>query len=137
MNDSNLLQTLGQVSSGSAGEVLRDHLRGMVRQMITDVIAEEVTELCGPQHRPAGGNMYALRKHGSHVSSNHNSLLKSAREVYLSSPDKFAAGTGPRFFLGASSADDSASGWPSENSVEVGSKLISGRNATMTSSGMM
>ena len=57
MNDSNLLQ-LGQVSSESAGEVLRDHLRGMVRQMITDVIAEEVTELCGPKHRPVGGDMY-------------------------------------------------------------------------------
>ena len=38
MNDSNLLQTPGQVSSESSGEVLRDHLRGMVRQMITDVI---------------------------------------------------------------------------------------------------
>ena len=58
MNDSNLLQTLGQVSSVSAGEVLRDHLRGAVRQMISDVIAEEVTELCGPKHRPAGGGMY-------------------------------------------------------------------------------
>lgn len=58
MNDSNLLQTLGQVSSGLAGEVLRDHLRGMVRQMITDVIAEEVTELCGPKHHPVSGNMY-------------------------------------------------------------------------------
>ena len=58
MNDSNLLQTLGQVSSGSAGEVLRDHLRGLVRQMITDVIAEEVTELCGPKHQPTGGDLY-------------------------------------------------------------------------------
>ena len=58
MNESNLLQTLGQVSSGSAGEVFRDHLRGMVRQMITDVIAEEVTELCGPKHRPTGGDFY-------------------------------------------------------------------------------
>ena len=58
MNDSNLLQTLGQVSSGLAGEVLRDHLRGMVRQMITDVIAEEVTELCGPKHQPKGGGLY-------------------------------------------------------------------------------
>ena len=58
MKDSNLLQTLGQVSAGSAGEVLRDHLRGMVRQMITDVIAEEVTELCGPRHRPTDGDMY-------------------------------------------------------------------------------
>lgn len=58
MNDFNLLQTLGQVSAGSAGEVLRDHLRGMVRQMIADVIAEEVTELCGPKHQPTGGDMY-------------------------------------------------------------------------------
>ena len=58
MNESNLLLTLGQVSSGSAGEILRDHLRGMVRQMITDVIAEEVTELCGPKHQPTGGGMY-------------------------------------------------------------------------------
>lgn len=58
MNDSNLLQTLGQVSFESAGKVLRDHLRGMVRQMVTDVIAEEVTELCGPKHRPAGGDFY-------------------------------------------------------------------------------
>lgn len=58
MNDSNLLQTLGQVSSGLAGEVLRDHLRGMVRQMITDVIAEEVTELCGPKHQPGDGGLY-------------------------------------------------------------------------------
>jgi transposase-like protein len=30
----------------------------MVRQMITDVIAEEVTELCGPKHRPTGGDIY-------------------------------------------------------------------------------
>ena len=49
---------LGKVSFESAGEVLRDHLRGMVRQMITDVIAEEVTELCGPKHQPTGGDMY-------------------------------------------------------------------------------
>ena len=58
MNDSNLLQTLGQVSTASAGEVLRDHLRGLVREMITDVIAEEVTELCGPRHQPTGGDFY-------------------------------------------------------------------------------
>ena len=58
MNDSNLLQTLGQVSSESAGDVLRDHLRGMVRQMTTDVIAEEVTELWGSKHSPTDGDMY-------------------------------------------------------------------------------
>ena len=58
MNDSNLLQTLGQVSTESAGAVLRDHLRGVVRQMITDVIAAEVTELCGPWHQPTGGDVF-------------------------------------------------------------------------------
>ena len=37
MNDSNLLQTLGQVSSSEASEVFRDHLRGLVRQMIKGI----------------------------------------------------------------------------------------------------
>ena len=35
MNDSNLLQTLGQVSSDEAGQIFRDHLRGFVREMIS------------------------------------------------------------------------------------------------------
>lgn len=54
MNNFNLLRTLGQVSSDSASEVFRDHLRGLVRQMISGVMAEEVTELCGAKHRPSG-----------------------------------------------------------------------------------
>ena len=37
MNDSNLLQTLGQVSSSEASEVFRDRLRGLVRQMIKGI----------------------------------------------------------------------------------------------------
>ena len=41
MNDSNLLQSLGQVSSDSASAVFRTHLRGVVRQMIADVMAED------------------------------------------------------------------------------------------------
>ena len=41
MNDSNLLQTLGQVSSSEASEVFRDHLRGLVRQMIKGIKGEE------------------------------------------------------------------------------------------------
>ena len=53
MNDSNLLQTLGQVSSDEAGQIFRDHLRGFVREMISDVMASEVTELCGPKHQPS------------------------------------------------------------------------------------
>ena len=53
MNDSNLLQTLGQVSSDEAGQIFRDHLRGFVREMISEVMASEVTELCGPKHQPS------------------------------------------------------------------------------------
>lgn len=60
--NSNLLQTLGQVSCESASEVFRDHLRGLVRQMISDVMSEEVNHLCGAKHRPAGENVY---RHGS------------------------------------------------------------------------
>jgi len=58
MNDSNLLQALGQVSSSEASEVFRDHLRGLVRRMISDVMAQEVTELCGPKHQPGGGDVF-------------------------------------------------------------------------------
>lgn len=58
MNDSNLLQSLGQVSSDSASDVFRVHLRGAVRQMIADVISEEVTELCGGKHRPNESDFY-------------------------------------------------------------------------------
>lgn len=58
MNDSNLLQQLGQVSSSDASSVFRDHLRGLVRQMISDVMAQEVTELCGPKHQPISDDVY-------------------------------------------------------------------------------
>lgn len=58
MNDSNVLQALGQVSSESASEVFRTHLRGVVRQMITDAMVEEVTELCGPKHHPADSDYF-------------------------------------------------------------------------------
>lgn len=58
VNDSNLLQTLGQVSSESASAVFRNHLRGLVRRMISDVMAEKVIELCGAKHQPSGGALY-------------------------------------------------------------------------------
>lgn len=38
--------------------MFRDHLRGLVRQMISDVMAEEVTELCGPKHQLTGGDQF-------------------------------------------------------------------------------
>jgi putative transposase len=58
MKESNLLQSLGQVSTGDAAEIFRVHLRGCVREMICSVMAEEVNELCGPKHSPTGGGMY-------------------------------------------------------------------------------
>jgi transposase-like protein len=58
MNESNLLQLLGQVSAGEAAEIFRDHLRGCVRQMISEVMAVEVTELCGPKHSPSGNEVF-------------------------------------------------------------------------------
>jgi transposase-like protein len=60
MDDFNLTETLGQVSSSEAGVIFRNFLRGGVRQMICEVMAEEVSELCGPKHHPnASGNVRA------------------------------------------------------------------------------
>lgn len=56
MDDCNIFETLGQVSSGEAGLIFRNFLRGSVRQMISEVMAEEVNELCGPKHRPNGSD---------------------------------------------------------------------------------
>jgi transposase-like protein len=58
MDESNLLQALGQVSTGEASEIFRDYLRGCVRKMICEVMAAEVTELCGPKHAPSGGEVF-------------------------------------------------------------------------------
>ena len=58
MDESSLLQSLGQVSTGEAAEIFHDHLRGCVRQMICEVMAAEVTDLCGPKHSPSGGEVF-------------------------------------------------------------------------------
>jgi len=58
MNEVSLLQSLGQVSASETGQVFRDFLRGHVRQMISEVMAAEVTELCGPKHSPNDGDHY-------------------------------------------------------------------------------
>lgn len=58
MEDFNLYQTLGQVSSDEASEVFRAHLRGAVLSMIGSVMAEEVTALCGSKHHPAEVDCY-------------------------------------------------------------------------------
>ncbi len=39
-------RSLGQISSDQVGEVYREHLRGDIRQMIVDAMADEVSELC-------------------------------------------------------------------------------------------
>jgi len=58
MLDANVLQSLGQVSSEEAGAIFRDFLRGSVREMISEVIAAEVEDLCGPKHSPTGGDVF-------------------------------------------------------------------------------
>lgn len=58
MNEVSLLQSLGQVSASETGEVFRAFLRGQVRQMICEVMAAEVTELCGPKHDPSSSDLY-------------------------------------------------------------------------------
>ena len=58
MNEVSLLQSLGQVSASQTGEVFRDFLRGQVREMICEVMAAEVTELCGPKHSRTGNDHY-------------------------------------------------------------------------------
>ena len=52
MDDCNVIESLGQVSKNEAGIIFRNFLRGGVRQLICEVMAEEVNELCGPKHHP-------------------------------------------------------------------------------------
>jgi len=58
MNEVSLLQSLGQVSVEETGKVFRDFLRGHVREMICEVMAAEVTQLCGPKHSPSASEHY-------------------------------------------------------------------------------
>ncbi len=58
MNEVSLLQALGQVSASESGHVFREFLRGHVREMIGEVVAAEVSELCGPKHDPASSEHY-------------------------------------------------------------------------------
>lgn len=58
MIEANLLESLGQVSASETGQVFRDFLRGHVREMICEVMAAEVTQLCGPKHDPSPSEHY-------------------------------------------------------------------------------
>ena len=73
--ESNLYQTLGQVSSEDAGQIFRDHLRGCVRQMISEVMAAEVNELCGPKHKPSDSDHFRAGSSSGRV------LLEGEREA--------------------------------------------------------
>jgi len=75
--ESNLYQSLGQVSSEEAGQIFRDHLRGCVRQMISEVMAAEVNELCGPKHQPSDSDHFRAGSSSGRV------LLDGEREAVV------------------------------------------------------
>jgi len=56
MDQFSLIRELGQVGAATAGDIFREYLRGTARAMLLDVMAEEVTELCGRKHQPSDGN---------------------------------------------------------------------------------
>jgi putative transposase len=53
MDQSNWIELLGQASGSEAGKIFREYLRGGVRMMLTEVMAAEVAELCGPRYHPS------------------------------------------------------------------------------------
>jgi putative transposase len=52
MDQCNLLELLGQANASETGEVFREFLQGGVRLMLAEVMAAEVSLLCGPKHQP-------------------------------------------------------------------------------------
>ena len=52
MNQSKLIESLGQADASQTGGVFREYIRGAVRVMIADVMAAEVGELCGEKYHP-------------------------------------------------------------------------------------
>ena len=58
MNEASLLESLGQVSASGTGQIFGDFLRGYVRERICEVMAAEVTELCGPKYTPSKSTYY-------------------------------------------------------------------------------
>jgi transposase-like protein len=53
MDQCNLIELLGQASVSEAGDAFREFLRGGVRQMIADVMSDEVAQLCGVKYHPS------------------------------------------------------------------------------------
>ena len=52
MDNVTILQALGQADSEKVGEVVRDYLRGVCRDILFDVMTTEVSLLCGPAYHP-------------------------------------------------------------------------------------
>ncbi len=52
MDQSTLIESLGQADASQTGTVFREYIRGAVRAMITEVMATEVSELCGIKYHP-------------------------------------------------------------------------------------
>lgn len=77
MNEVSLLQSLGQVSESETGEIFRAFLRGHVREMICEVMAAEVTELCGPKYDPSSSDLYRAGSASGRV------LLEGDREEFV------------------------------------------------------
>jgi len=47
-----VLEELGQVQTEEVGKVFRDYLRGVTRDILVEVMAQEASELCGPAYHP-------------------------------------------------------------------------------------
>ncbi|MEI9479721.1 MAG: transposase [Deltaproteobacteria bacterium] len=56
MKEATMLEALGQVGDGEAGEIFRGFIREAVRSSFIDVMLTEVETLCGPSYRPLAGN---------------------------------------------------------------------------------
>ena len=52
MDQCNLLELLGQANASETGKVFREFLQGGVRLMLADVMAAEVSLLCGSKYQP-------------------------------------------------------------------------------------
>ncbi len=52
MDQSKLIEQLGQADARETGGIFREYLRGAVRAMIADVMGAEVDELCGVKYHP-------------------------------------------------------------------------------------
>ena len=52
VDQDNVLERLGQVEAADVGKVFREYLRGVSREMLAEVMTDEVSALCGPAYRP-------------------------------------------------------------------------------------